>query len=721
MAKLGGALLSTIPDPVISAANLRYNGMNLAAAWTETLSQVLKGRGKGEARELAFLIGEGFDGLAGRIISPYVAGDGAPGLIHRGLLGFFRMSGLAGQADVMRAANARMLSAWLGRNAATAFAALPDRLRFTLALHGIDEAKWDAIRAGGTQTIGGKPYLVPDAIARLGDDVIDELIDPDLVELGESGRRPRRPSSAPAPRDFAVEGIPRAAWPADFPDVFVHRPSGAIGAAIKRHADWPAAKAGDEAAAMRLARDLMKPEVVARIAERLGGRKPSVVAVHADEPGRNRIPLAYADELAHRLGLEVDDDIVQTVAGRTALGRDGRLVQRAAFDGAVEPGRDYLIVDDHATMAGTLADLRAYIENHGGRVILASTLSANSASARLAPGADVLAKLTERFADLDGWWRQRFGYGLEGLTHAEARHLLRSPSADALRNRLAQARQEAGPGADAGAAREGGGGKRAGEPGVNDVRLNRLRERTRLDLELSLRGYFADEVSFGHIETDERPRRTMLQGTRPGTPVGEALRFIMQFKGFPIAFGQRVIGRAVAEPAGASAGARMLNGTVHAAHLIVGLTIAGYLAKTAKDAARGYAPRIPETPEQAMKVLAASIVQGGGLGIYGDFLFGEANRFGGSALGTLAGPAIGEAANLVDIWNRAREGDMKAADAFNWSLRNTPYLNLFYVRPALDYLVLQGLHESMSPGYLDRQAARRRKEYGQERLWEPMQ
>ena len=65
------------------------------------------------------------------------------------------------------------------------------------------------------------------------------------------------------------------------------------------------------------------------------------------------------------------------------------------------------------------------------------------------------------------------------------------------------------------------------------------------DLEIRTGAFLADEVSFSHIETDEAARAATLQGTRPGTAVGEALRFVMQFKGFPIAFSQRVLGRAI--------------------------------------------------------------------------------------------------------------------------------------------------------------------------------
>lgn len=252
-------------------------------------------------------------------------------------------------------------------------------------------------------------------------------------------------------------------------------------------------------------------------------------------------------------------------------------------------------------------------------------------------------------------------------------------------------------------------------------REQRILDEARLELELTLRRYFADEVSFGHIETDEASRRLALHGTRPGSVLGEALRFVMQFKGFPIAFSAHVLGRAVLGGPGASTAERLLQAAPHIGHLLAGLTVAGYLSMTAKDALRGWEPRTPQDFASLSKIVGAAIVQGGGAGILGDFLFGEANRFGGGALETLAGPTIGAGADLFDLWNRAREGDFKAADTFNWIWQNTPFVNLWYTRPAVDYLFLAALHESLSPGYLRRQKRNRARDYGQHRLWEPLQ
>jgi hypothetical protein len=102
------------------------------------------------------------------------------------------------------------------------------------------------------------------------------------------------------------------------------------------------------------------------------------------------------------------------------------------------------------------------------------------------------------------------------------------------------------------------------------------------------------------------------------------------------------------------------------------------------------------------------------MGIYGDFLFGEANRFGQGFLTTLGGPAIGKADQIFQLWNAIKAGDDAGAQALRFTISNTPYANLFYTRMAADYLFLYELQEAMNPGYLRRMERRVEQETGAE-------
>lgn len=236
---------------------------------------------------------------------------------------------------------------------------------------------------------------------------------------------------------------------------------------------------------------------------------------------------------------------------------------------------------------------------------------------------------------------------------------------------------------------------------------------TRRELEMDVARFFADETSNAVVETDAASRRILLQGTRPGTFVGEVWRFMAQFKGFPIAFANRVLGRAFYGGRGATKGQRFVNNLPHSGALLSGLMMAGYAAMTMKDVSKGrWPPRDPSDP----KVILASLTQGGTLGIYGDFLFGEVNRFGNTPLETGVGPTIGMASNVIGEYQRAIRGESSAAAWLNVALNNTPYANLFYSRAVMEWLFLNSLRESISPGYLRRQERRLNVDQGQRKF-----
>lgn len=238
-----------------------------------------------------------------------------------------------------------------------------------------------------------------------------------------------------------------------------------------------------------------------------------------------------------------------------------------------------------------------------------------------------------------------------------------------------------------------------------DGRVNRVLDQRRLDLEIKLRRFYADEMGFAVLEPDAAARRLTLQGTRPGTVAGEIFRALAQFKGFPVAFTQRVLGRALL---GYSPGERLLQGR-NAGALIGGLLVMGYLSMTAKDALRGWGPRDPTKPD----TILAALLQSGGAGIYGDFLFGQANRFGNAAAETAIGPLGGSIFSAINLAAQARDAEAKPAQLLNLALSNTPFLSLWYVRPTLDMLILNSLRESLSPGFLARQQRKRMEDFGQ--------
>jgi hypothetical protein len=103
----------------------------------------------------------------------------------------------------------------------------------------------------------------------------------------------------------------------------------------------------------------------------------------------------------------------------------------------------------------------------------------------LAPRAETLARLREKFPGLEASWQGEFGHDFSALTESEAHALLKFGSADAVRNRFLAARQETGAGGGAGGAGESAGERSpAAEAGAGEVappqgRASEQRGRTR--------------------------------------------------------------------------------------------------------------------------------------------------------------------------------------------------------------------------------------------------
>ncbi|HBM3185682.1 TPA: hypothetical protein LVM22_001957 [Klebsiella oxytoca] len=252
----------------------------------------------------------------------------------------------------------------------------------------------------------------------------------------------------------------------------------------------------------------------------------------------------------------------------------------------------------------------------------------------------------------------------------------------------------------------------------------------RSELGDKLRGYILDRVMVAMTEPTARTRALMKQGTQPGTVQGELIRFIGQYKSFTASFMQQALGREVfgrgytPAPLGQSRWGSVSNALfksgkgemVGLAQVALWMTFFGYLSMQTKLMLKGQTPR----PAEAKTFLAAA-AQGGGLGIFGDFLFGEANRFGNGPITSLAGPVAGSADQLVTLFQKARSGDAKAGDFFRFTVDHTPFINLFWSRPILNYLFLNQLQESLSPGSLHRYEQNIRKNQGNDFLIPPSQ
>ena len=248
-------------------------------------------------------------------------------------------------------------------------------------------------------------------------------------------------------------------WPEDFPQVTSLVPY----SALRHNPDPEIQDLYDQAkyhqniqAAVQLIKRLVinegKEKVIEKI-ETISSAYPNaiLVPVHAIEGrGKNKIPNALAGFISEIGNLEVDMSIVQTdVVSKTgAKGSWYRLAHRPHFEGEVQSGRQYIMVDDVFSAGGTFSELRAFIENNDGSVV--DTITMSNGSKSMNPQLSItpfrILELENKYGveSLQKFFKEEALYegNYKALTDSEARTLLGAASLNEARNRIAEARQE---------------------------------------------------------------------------------------------------------------------------------------------------------------------------------------------------------------------------------------------------------------------------------------
>jgi hypothetical protein len=231
------------------------------------------------------------------------------------------------------------------------------------------------------------------------------------------------------------------------------------------------------------------------------------------------------------------------------------------------------------------------------------------------------------------------------------------------------------------------------------------------------------ETDYAVPVADLRTRAMMNSVAPKGTWIGEIARSALLFKTFGISL-MLTHGRRMIELAPASA-------IGYAVAFAGATTIGGLLAIQLKEISKGRDPRPMPGPDaeplEHAELWGAAMLQGGGFGIFGDFLGATENRFGGGPASTIAGPLAGTAGNVGSFGFSAAKsamGDDKAnpgRDLVKIIKSETPGSSLWYGRVAFERLLADQLQEQIDPTYRRSFEAveRKAKERGQEFWWEP--
>ena len=238
------------------------------------------------------------------------------------------------------------------------------------------------------------------------------------------------------------------------------------------------------------------------------------------------------------------------------------------------------------------------------------------------------------------------------------------------------------------------------------------------DASYKLSEMIQSETRLAFAEPTARERGLMTQGAKRGSILGEIARDVGLFKAFPTSFlAQHLLGRA--------RGLGGLEGAKYAAEMVLAMTVVGSIPVQIRNLVKGKDLQDMRDPSFWQQAL----LQGGGAGILGDFLFSDTNRFGKSLTLTALGPV----ASVIDDIQKLTQGNLSEyiqghethfpVELIKAAHRYAPGQNLFYTRLAMERLIFDRLQEAARPAGAHTSFRRimqaARKDYGTEFWWKP--
>ena len=233
------------------------------------------------------------------------------------------------------------------------------------------------------------------------------------------------------------------------------------------------------------------------------------------------------------------------------------------------------------------------------------------------------------------------------------------------------------------------------------------------ELELTWRNVLNDQGTHGTPEPDSQIRSITKMGTVKGTYMGEINSFVMQYKNFAVSLYKKILRREM-DSYGPDE-SKLIGATMIASALMLG-TIFGYIVLSIKDMLSGRSPRDPKK----LSVIMQSFVQGGGGGIYGDFLMSEVqNQYGNGVFETALGPTASDIKKFIDMVKTMNEPKKAGKKFLQLAEGHTPFINLYYTKAAYDYLIGYQIKEYLDPGFFQRMKDRNEKNRGQTYYFKP--
>lgn len=239
------------------------------------------------------------------------------------------------------------------------------------------------------------------------------------------------------------------------------------------------------------------------------------------------------------------------------------------------------------------------------------------------------------------------------------------------------------------------------------------------DAAVKLQAMILTEADFAVPSTTARSIALITAGKQPGTFAGEVFRNTFLFKAFPITLLMTHLRRAAFGSLTGRERAKMI------AHLVIGTAIMGTLGEQLSQITKGKDPLpLDPTTDAGRKSWLKGLARGGGLGIFGDFIFQDQNRFGGGIINTLSGPVFGSevpeltrltVGNLQELIEKG-EATNAGREFVRFTKLMLPGRSAWFSTLAMERLIFDEIQKAVDPNYARSFAEierRARREFGQ--------
>lgn len=241
--------------------------------------------------------------------------------------------------------------------------------------------------------------------------------------------------------------------------------------------------------------------------------------------------------------------------------------------------------------------------------------------------------------------------------------------------------------------------------GLDGARTNFALTRASTALELKMATLFHDSANIGTVTPDLKTHMsTPFVNAKPGTFQGELGKFTMQFSTWGWAHAMMALNRY----------GRSMSFTQFMGSFLGPLTMMGMAGFTIKQLLAGrnplQNPDLWKTDDPMKSATAWSKFVGTGAltagvsGMLGDTLLSQSLYNGRGDSGTqIGGPIKDDISQLGHFgYDALFNGKVDGSQMLKFAQGSTPFINSWWIKPMLDYMVMYGLEEHLNPGSLER-------------------